>query len=209
MKSSREKILHTLLTYPGSTINDLANAVGINGISIRHHLTVMEAEDLVTATEERHGVGRPRLTYTLTEKGVEEFPTRYFNLTKRLINALKEKLNPEEITGLFKEIGSNIAKDHQSKLEGGTIQQNIALLQKVLTEEGFVVNVKKDDGAYTLSLLSCPFNQVGLKHPEICAIDYEIISSFFPNPTRIETCILNGDNRCTYHIPLEDKKVTL
>ncbi len=74
MTSSRDKILYILLTYPGSTINDLAEAVGINGISIRHHLTVMEAEDLVTATEERHGVGRPRLTYTLTEKGVEEFP---------------------------------------------------------------------------------------------------------------------------------------
>ncbi len=116
---------------------------------------------------------------------------------------MKEKLSPEEITDLFKVIGADITRDYQSKLKNGTIQQNIALLQKVLTEEGFVVNIEEDEEAYALSLLSCPYNRVGLNHPEICAIDYEIVSSFFPNSTRIESCILNGDNRCIYHIPLE------
>ena len=74
MKRTREKILRRILAFPGSTINDLAQAVGINGISIRHHLTAMEAEGLVQSNEERHGVGRPRLTYSLTNKGVEQFP---------------------------------------------------------------------------------------------------------------------------------------
>ena len=203
MKSSREKILHTLLTYPGSTINDLAEAVGINGISIRHHLTALEAADLVTSTEERHGVGRPRLSYTLTEKGVEEFPTSYFKLSERLITSLKEKLSPDEITVFFKEIGAKIAKDYQTNPRSGSIQDNVELLQKVLTEEGFVIDINKDEDAYSLTLLSCPYNQVGFSHPEICAIDYEIIASFFPSPIKIETCILKGDNHCVYHIPIE------
>lgn len=201
MTSSREKILQTLLTYPGSTINDLAEAVGINGISIRHHLTAMEAEDLVTSTEERHGVGRPRLTYTLTEKGVEEFPTRYFQLTKRIINALKDQLSTSEVSDLFKNIGAEISKDYQSQLNQGSIQQNLELLQKVLTQEGFVIDIQKNENNYALSMLSCPYSRVGLTHPEICAIDHEIIKSFFPQHVKIDTCILNGDNRCIYHIP--------
>ena len=77
MKSTREKILRTLLAFPGSTIIDLAEAVGINGISIRHHLTSLEADGLVTSSEERHGVGRPHLVYTLTDKGIEQFPTSW------------------------------------------------------------------------------------------------------------------------------------
>ena len=80
MKSTREKILRTLLAFPGSTINDLAEAVGINGISIRHHLTSLEADDLVVSSEERHGVGRPRLVYSLTDAGIEEFPSSYLRL---------------------------------------------------------------------------------------------------------------------------------
>lgn len=201
MTSSRDKILLTLLTYPGSTINDLAEAVGINGISIRHHLTALEAEDLVTSAEERHGVGRPRLIYTLTEKGVEEFPTRYFQLTKRIINALKNQLSPDEVTDLFKRIGAEITKDYQSQLDSGEIQKNIELLQKVLTKEGFVIDIEKNEDTYTLSLLSCPYSRVGLTHPEICAIDHEIIKSFFPQHVKIDSCILSGDNRCIYHIP--------
>ncbi len=90
MKSTREKILRTLLTYPGSTIKYLSEVVGINGISIRHHLNALEAEGLIVSSEERHGVGRPHLVYSLTEIGVEEFPTGYLNLSKRLLSAVNK-----------------------------------------------------------------------------------------------------------------------
>ena len=39
MKSTKDKILQTLLRKPKITINELAEAVGINPISVRHHLT--------------------------------------------------------------------------------------------------------------------------------------------------------------------------
>jgi hypothetical protein len=36
-----------------------------------------QMEGLVEGQEERHGVGRPRLVYVLTDEGMEHFPTRY------------------------------------------------------------------------------------------------------------------------------------
>jgi DeoR family transcriptional regulator, suf operon transcriptional repressor len=63
MNSTRDRILQTLLNRPRSSINELAQAVDINAISVRHHLTNMQADGLVAAEEERHGVGRPRLVY--------------------------------------------------------------------------------------------------------------------------------------------------
>ena len=68
MSSTRDRILQTLLRQPRRTINDLAEAVGINPISVRHHLTSLQVEGLVTSEEERHGVGRPRLLYALTRR---------------------------------------------------------------------------------------------------------------------------------------------
>ena len=79
MQSTRERILQYLQKKPRSTINTLAEAVGINPISVRHHLTNLQIEGLVMAEEERHGVGRPRLVYLLTEHGMEHFPTRYMH----------------------------------------------------------------------------------------------------------------------------------
>ncbi len=37
MKSTRDRILQTLVSQPRSTITDLALAVDINAISVRHH----------------------------------------------------------------------------------------------------------------------------------------------------------------------------
>ncbi|HEX2994159.1 MAG TPA: winged helix-turn-helix transcriptional regulator, partial [Anaerolineales bacterium] len=62
----KDKILQALLRKPKITINELAEAVGINPISVRHHLTNLQMEGLIAAEEERHGVGRPRLVYALT-----------------------------------------------------------------------------------------------------------------------------------------------
>ena len=72
MKSTKDKILQTLLRKPKITINELAEAVGINPISVRHHLTNLQMEGLIAADEERHGVGRPRLVYSLTERPTQE-----------------------------------------------------------------------------------------------------------------------------------------
>ncbi len=203
MKSTREKIMRTLLAFPRSTINGLAEAVGINGISIRHHLTAMEADDLVTSAEERHGVGRPRLVYSLTDKGVEKFPTSYLRLTQRIIGSLKERFSSEELTGIFEDIGAEIAQAYEPETNGQPLEKKIDLLMNILSEEGFVVELEQDQDAYTLKSLSCPYFRVGKDHPEICALDVNLIASFLSTPVNIESCIFNDANCCTYKIPLQ------
>src|SRR5512144_1978151 len=101
MKSMKDKILQTLLRKPRITINELAEIVGINPISVRHHLTNLQMEGLVNAQEERHGVGRPRLVYLLTEDGMEKFPTRYLRLTTRLLAQMKESMPGPVVSKLF------------------------------------------------------------------------------------------------------------
>src|SRR5512135_2767744 len=109
MKSTHDRILQTMLRHPRSTITELAEAVGINPISVRHHLTNLQVEGLVEAEEERHGVGRPRLVYFLTEDGLERFPTRYLRLTTRLLSQMKEKLPGPVVGELFREVATGLA----------------------------------------------------------------------------------------------------
>ena len=93
-KSTREKVLYTLLNHPNATISEIAESVGINNISVRHHLTSLQADNLVQCVEERHGVGRPRLVYTLTDQGSERFPTNYMRLATRMLTQMKSSLPP-------------------------------------------------------------------------------------------------------------------
>lgn len=201
MKSTRERILHTLLAHPRSTINDLAEAVSINAISVRHHLTSLQAEGLVTAEEERHGVGRPRLVYFLTEKGHERFPTSYFRLTNRLLDQIKDTL-PEPVVGkLFTQMASDLAAGYAQQAQSQTIEEKLDLIKQLLSEEGFSVEWELRNDQYHIHEITCPYYHVGQTHPEVCTVDQTVISTVLAIPVEKINCVLAGDAHCTYVIP--------
>jgi DeoR family transcriptional regulator, suf operon transcriptional repressor len=201
MKSTRDRILQTLLSHPRSTINELADAVGINAISVRHHLTSLQADSLVVAEEERHGVGRPRLVYFLTEKGLERFPTRYLRLTNRLLDQLKETMPQPTVNGLFVQMAANITANYASKAQTLTMEEKLNLIKDLLTQEGFSVEWEKQGNQYQIREITCPYYHVGQSHPEVCSVDQAVISTVLSLPAEKIECILRGDNHCTYIIP--------
>jgi DeoR family transcriptional regulator, suf operon transcriptional repressor len=198
MKSTRDRILQTLLRHPRSTINELAEAVGINPISVRHHLTNLQVEALVAAEEERHGVGRPRLVYFLTEDGLEKFPTRYLRLTTRLLSQMKSKLPGPMVGDLFREVATNLAAEHQHQLKGLSVEERLDALGDLLAEEGFVVEWERKGEEYHIHEITCPYLQVGQSHPEVCIVDQTLISKMLAVPAEKIQCILSGAKHCTY-----------
>ena len=199
MKSTREKILQTLLIHPRSTINELAVAVSINAISVRHHLTSQQAEGLIAAEEERHGVGRPRLVYFLTEKGLERFPTNYLRLTTRLLDQIKGTLPEPVVNSLFTNMATELAVEYAKKAETmGSMEERLDLVKELLAEEGFTVEWEKRDSKYQIHEITCPYYHVGQSHPEVCTVDQTLISTVLSIPVNKIHCILNGDTHCTY-----------
>jgi DeoR family suf operon transcriptional repressor len=200
--NTRHRVLRTLLLNQKCTVNELAEAVDINPISVRHHVNKLEAEGLIQSEEERHGVGRPHLVYSLTPKGMEQFPQRYLQLTLRLLEQLKEHLTPQMINELFQELAIGIAGDltKDINLEDLNLEQRLKLLQEVLTEEGFMVNIIKENGDYYLVEASCPYHHIGENNPEICVVDQELIAHFVSAPPQRVECILDGDKQCKYLI---------
>ncbi len=200
MKSTRERILQTLLNHPQSTIQDLADAVGINAISVRHHLTSLQAEGLVTAEEERHGVGRPRLVYALTEKGMERFPTRYLRLTNRLLDQMKEALPPAAINKLFTSMAADIAADYADQIRSLSVEEKLEFIKDLLAHEGFSVEWERRGEDYLIHEITCPYYHVGQAHPEVCTVDQTLISEVMAIPVQKIHCLLTGDSHCTYVI---------
>ena len=199
--STREKVLHTLLTSQRCTINDLAQAVEINPISVRHHISKLEADGLVTSEEERHGVGRPRRVYFLTEAGMEHFPTRYLRLTNRLLEQLKETLPESTINLLFAQMAQEVASEYEAQLDNLTIEQKLDLIKEMLAGEGFTVDWERQEDAYLIHEANCPYYRIGQNHPEVCSVDQTLISTVLNVPAEKIKCMLHGDSNCTYVVP--------
>jgi DeoR family transcriptional regulator, suf operon transcriptional repressor len=200
MTTTRDIVLRVLLTRQHCTLNELAEVVGISPISMRHHIARLEADGLLTAVEERHGVGRPRMVYTLTESGLERFPTRYVRLTLRLLEQLKETMPAPMVNNLFTQMAKEMADDlaAQSDLQDLPIEERLIKMQRFLESEGFTINWERQGNQYLIREVNCPYFHVGQSHPEVCAVDQTLISAALSVPAEKVKCILNGDSVCTY-----------
>jgi len=200
MSGTRDQVLKTLLTQPRCTIIELADKVGISPISVRHHISNLEAEGLISSEDERHGVGRPRQVFSLTETGIEQFPTRYVRLTIRLLEHLKETMPEAMINNLFAQMAEDLARD----LSDGTDTKNLSmkerlnLVRDLLGREGFNIEWEQLEDSYQIHEASCPYYYIGQNHPEVCAVDQILISKVLAVPAEKVKCILNGDSNCTY-----------
>jgi predicted ArsR family transcriptional regulator len=198
MKSTKDKILQTLLRKPKITINDIAEAVEINPISVRHHLSNLEKEGLIMAEEERHGVGRPRLVYSLTEDGMERFPTKYLRLTTRLLTQMKESMPAPVVAKLFNQIAEDLANEYSSQIKDMNMEERLDFVKTMLAQEGFTVEWEKKGAQYQIHEISCPYYQIGIAHPEVCTVDQTLISKMLALPASKVQCILDGGAHCTY-----------
>jgi predicted ArsR family transcriptional regulator len=201
--NTRDKVLRVLLAQPRITINELAENVGINPISVRHHISSLQAEGLVDSEEERHGVGRPRRVYFLTEAGIEKFPTRYVRLTLRLLEQLKETMPAHMVKTLFTQLAEGLASDYANnpELRKMGMQQRLNITKELLNQEGFVIEWEEEGDHYLIHETSCPYYHIGQNHPEVCEVDQILISSMLSVPAAKSRCILNGDSYCTYVVP--------
>ena len=205
MANTREQVLENLLKKRHCTINDLADAVSINPISVRHHITKLEADGLVDSKEERHGVGRPRRVYFLTEAGLEEFPSRYLRLTGSLIYSMKDSLPKKTVERLFASIATEIVADYTAEIElmSLDLHERIKLLDKILSNEGFSTEIEIQDEKVIISQTTCPYYHIGQDHPEVCTVDRTLISSILSAPASRIKCMLNpNDHHCTYEVEL-------
>lgn len=155
-------------------------------------------EGLVDAQEERHGVGRPRLVYVLTEDGMERFPTRYLRLTTRLLAQMKESMSGPVVNNLFSQVAEDLAADYAPQLKGMSVEERLETVKELLSEEGFTVEWEKSEDGYRIHEITCPYYQIGQNHPEVCTVDQTLISKMLALPANKVECILNGNSHCTY-----------
>ena len=200
MKSTKEKILNTLLNKQNSTIAELAEIVGINGISVRHHLINLQAEGLVAAEEQRHGVGRPRFTYHLTDKGIEKFPSNYLRLTDQILQELERSYTEDELSEFFTRVGIGIAKKHRIENDKLPLTEQLDVLSRSLVEEGYRLSWERTNGSINLYNKNCPYHNIASDHPAICRIDHTMFANVLSSPAIAERCIARGDPQCVFHI---------
>ena len=200
MSTTRDEMLRIMKARGQLSVAELAQHLSISGVSVRHHLSTLQAEGLVRTTEVRHGVGRPHLAYSLTEAANERFPARYLRLSDRLLDELKTALPPQALEEMFTRMADGMVAEYASRLQGKSIEEKMSLLIELLGTEGFLAHWNRTGETISLTEYNCPYLTIGQRHPEVCAIDQSVIGKMLNASVEKTTCVLNGAEACVFVI---------
>ncbi len=198
--STRDVVLQSIQSMHGATVEQLAAAAEVSPVTVRHHLNSLQADGLIESESVRRKVGRPYHVYSLSEAGLELFPKKYYLLSSRLLNEVKNRFSADTVTELFGAVVNGIIDEHRSQFESLDFEARLDYLIELLAEEGFLANWHREGDTYHINEMSCPFISIGQQHAEICTLDKALIEAVMDTDVSQNSCMLNGDECCQFTV---------
>ncbi len=200
MQSTRQEILGILKAERQATVEDLAERLELTPMTIRHHLNVLQAQNLVEAAKVRRSqkVGRPRLVYTLTQAADELFPQGYGDLARYLVGVVKEKLGKEETEDIFRRVAARMIQEAPPIPDGLSFEERLGRMVDFMETQGFISRWEKTDEGYVLTNINCPYRRVTREHDEVCLMDTALIDQFLGIEPQRRSRMAKGDSSCSF-----------
>ena len=198
MQDVRRSILNYLRERGQATVAEIAEAVGLSPVTTHYHLNRLESEQMVKAEPLRQGVGRPKYIFSLATAAMELFPQSSQRLADRLLDALQAELTPQQIQEVFSRMADDIAAEHGDNLKDKPLEDKIEALVSILGEEGFFSRVERVGQEFRVTQHCCPYQYVAERHPGVCAIDLQLMSTTLGAEVERGRWMINGDTVCTF-----------
>ena len=208
MQTTRQQILEHLQRHGRTTVKELGQLLRLTSTGIRQHLTVLERDGLVLASEERGRVGRPTLVYTLTEKAETLFPKGYDELAIALLEEIRAEEGSERLYQLLHRVAQRLAESFWERVQGKSLAQRVEETALILQEQGCLVDWEQRDGEFFLHEFTCPLSKIAKQDSSVCTLHLELVRLLTGADTRLVRSLLRGERSCTYRIrPLADEDV--
>jgi len=201
MTSSRERILHLLKTKGRQTASQLAKRLKVTPMAIRQHLSSLE--EMVAYDDERHGVGRPRRVWRLSEKAQSRFPDSHGELAVGMLDAMRAAFGQKGLGQLVAERTKAQIKDYRSRMpeRGASLRDRVAALAAIRKEEGYMAEWSRTrDGAFLLIENHCPICAAAEACLGLCKGELELFRKVLGTPIERTEHIPEGARRCVYRI---------
>jgi predicted ArsR family transcriptional regulator len=200
MQTTRQEILQHLQRNGRATVKELGQLLGLTSTGIRQHLTVLERDGLVLAHEERGGVGRPTLVYSLTDKAEALSPRSYDELANNLLEEIRASEGRERMYQILHRVAERMADAHWERVQGKDTAERVKETAAIMQEQGCLVDWTENDGEFLLNEYTCPFPKVAKQDSSVCALHVDFVRRLTGADTRLAQSLLRGQRACTYRI---------
>lgn len=203
--ASSEKLLYLLKSRGARTAAEAGAALGMSAAGAQQHFARLAEDGLVEPDDVKHGRGRPRRYWKLTDKGHGRFPDRHSDLTLSLMEATRAVFGEAGLDELIRHREEAMRAHYAERLgDRETLEDRIRALAEARAEEGYMARVEPDEDGkgYILIEDHCPVCAAAQFCQGLCRSELAIFQEILaPSATVARTdYLLEGGRRCAYRI---------
>ncbi len=192
---------------------DLAETLQMAPVSVRHHLEILQSQDLVTSqVQHKRTVGRPEQVYLLTEAANGLFPQNVLSLATNVLSEVKRLLPNCELEQMVNRLAENTLRDAPPTRSGQTVEERLADVAAFLSEKGYLALWERNNGDCAIHTCNCPYAGLAAEHPELCQMDMILVSRLMSGvgemAPRCAGRLATGSNRCSYIFDAQPEALT-
>ncbi len=198
--STEDKIILFIKKHGPSTLQDIADNLGITKMGILKHVTQLEQRGLLSRKVIKKEVGRPTYVFNLTESGKLYFTNSDSLILMELLKYIESEGKSEIITKFLKERYKILYNEYKEKLNKKDLGEKVEILAKLRTSTGYMAEVKKCGNSYELTELNCPIYKIASLFGEACSLEKDLFSKVLDAEVENSHRQVNNSNLCRFII---------
>ncbi len=196
---SDDDVLDLLRISGALGVSDLADAMEVTQTAVRQRLTRLMGKGIIQREATRHGRGRPRHRYWLTDKGMQLTGSNFNDLAMALWEEVSRNENPEVRREILRRLARALAAGYAERIQGTTPTERMESLAELLSERRIPVSVERSEDGIVLTAHACAYPKLAEKDPEICNLERMMFSELMGHEVDLTECRLKGGAQCRFH----------
>jgi predicted ArsR family transcriptional regulator len=202
----RRDLLLRLRRDGPSSPDHLAADLGASRTGVLQQLRALESANLVRRETVRHGVGRPRHVYDVTEHAQDLFPAAYDGLATGLLAAIRAVGGEDLVEEVF-DARRRMTTERVRRRMAERLPTHAPLIDRarelavIQDEQGYLAEVVLGtDGVLRIVEHNCAIHRVATDQAAACQAELQMFRDVLGADVQRETHIARGDRCCTYRV---------
>lgn len=181
------------------SVSELSDAMEVTATAVRQRLVRLLGQNAIQREATRHGRGRPRHRYWLTEKGLRLTGSNFTDLAVTLWQEIRQSNDPELRRETLRRIARALASGYADQIQGETPAERMESLAQLLAQRQIPVSVQQGHTDNpVLTEHACPYPKLAEQDQGICNMEQMMFSELLGQNVELTQCRLQGGSECRF-----------
>jgi DeoR family transcriptional regulator, suf operon transcriptional repressor len=179
-------------------VTELADAMEVTPTAVRQRLMRLMARKAIERDATRHGRGRPRHRYWLTDNGLRMTGSNFTDLAMTLWRESCQAADFSVRREFMRRIARALAAGYADQIQGDTPAERMQSLADLLAQRRIPVSVEESDRGAVLTQHACPYPKLAEQDQAVCNMERMMFSELIGQEVALTQCRLQGGSECRF-----------